>query len=54
VPDPTIPDMFQIVTFGSYDAADDFAVYTGTDLGNGLTLQPQYSDTALTLVGNQS
>jgi hypothetical protein len=54
VPDPTIPDMFQIITFGSHDSSDDFATYIGTDLGNGLTLQPQYSATGLTLVANQS
>jgi hypothetical protein len=53
-PDPTIPDSFQIISFGSHDPADDFAVYSGTDLGGGLTLASDYSDTGLTLVATQS
>jgi hypothetical protein len=53
VPDPSNPDSFQIITFGTHDSSDDFAVYTGTDLGGGLTLVPQFDDTDLTLVANQ-
>jgi hypothetical protein len=54
MPDPTVPDTFQIVTFGTHDPSDDFGTYVGTDLGGGVMLLPQYSDTDLTLVTTQT
>jgi hypothetical protein len=54
MPDPTIPDTFQIVTFGTHDPMDDFATYLGTDLGNGVVLAPQYTATTLSLVATQT
>ena len=46
---PTLNDTFQILTFTSRNGTQ-FDTITGLDLGNGLTLDPQYSDTDLTLV----
>src|SRR5262249_46317749 len=42
IPDPSGPDTFQILTFGAHDATDDFAVYTGLDLGGGLMMVPVF------------
>jgi hypothetical protein len=53
VPDPSNPDMFEIIDFGMHDPTDDFSTYNGTDLGNGLTLVPQFDTTSLTLVATQ-
>jgi hypothetical protein len=53
MPDPSNPDMFRIINFGVHDPMDDFAAYNGTDLGNGLTLVPQYGSNSLTLVATQ-
>jgi hypothetical protein len=54
MPDPTVPDTFQIISFGTHDPSDDFGTYVGTDLGGGVMLVPQYSDTNLTLVTTQT
>lgn len=53
-PDPSVPDTFPIITFGRHDSTDDFAVYNGLDLGDGLYLAPVFDDAGLTLVTMQT
>ncbi len=53
-PNPSNPDSFQVMTFGAHDPADDFAVYNGLNLGNGLSLTPTYDSGSLTLVATSS
>jgi hypothetical protein len=54
LPDPTNPDRFPIITFGAHNSGDDFAVYNGLDLGDGLTLTPIFDGPSLVLVASRT
>jgi len=49
---PTAGNSFTVLTFNS--RANDFATIEGSDLGSGLTLQPQFDATSLSLVAMQA
>lgn len=51
---PIVDDIFAVLTFAFDSRTGDFATYSGLDLGNGLVLQPSYTDTALVLTVAQA